>query len=149
MIFSCEGDVRRWLRAKAQGGVWWIENGRGGTFGFPDAVVSHSGRAVFLELKIMDRGKIEAHPSQLNAVDGLRRDGLPAAFLCGVKGAESDGQSLRLLGSGALRRASEHVKVGRQTYECTAGDLEGVFSGSDLDAILESLVKNDFPGGFL
>ena len=145
MTFHSEDDVREWLRAASEGRVWWFENKRGGTFGFPDAMVVHEGRAVFLELKIMEGGCIMAHPSQLNVVRGLRAAGLGAAFLCGVKG----GSWLRLLGPGALERVSETAGFGgRQRYRCAESDGSGEFYGSSLPEILGVLDGNDFPGSF-
>lgn len=145
MTFQSEDDVREWLRAASGGEVWWFENKRGGTFGFPDAMLVHRGVPMFLELKIIDGGHLVAHPSQLNVVQGLRSVGLHAAFLGGVKG----GSSLRLLGPGALKRASETAGFGdRQRYKCAESDGRGESEGSSLDKILCVLADNDFPGSF-
>ena len=144
-MFRSEGDVRKWLQAASEGRVWWFENKRGGTFGFPDAMVVHEGRAMFLELKIIEKGCVTANPSQLNVVRELRSVGLHAAFLCGLKG----GSSLRLLGPGALKRASETAEFGgRQRYECAESDGRGEFDGSSLSDILGALGDNLFPGSF-
>lgn len=145
MMFQSEDDVREWLRAASGSEVWWFENKRGGTFGFPDAMVVHGFAPMFLELKIIEGGHIKAHPSQLNVVRELRSAGLHAAFLGGVKG----GSSLRLLGPGALKRASETAGFGgRQRYKCAEGNGRGEFDGSSLSAILGALAENIFPGSF-
>lgn len=144
-MFRSEDGVRKWLHAASGGEVWWFENKLGGTFGFPDAMVVHEGRAMFLELKIIEKGHLTAHPSQLNVLWGLRSAGLHAAFLCGLKG----GSSLRLLGPGAVKRVSETAGFGgRQRYECAESDGRGEFDGSSLSEILGELSDNLFPGSF-
>lgn len=145
MTFHSEDDVREWLRVASEGRVWWFENKRGGTFGFPDAMVVHERRAVFLELKIIEGGCMMAHPSQLNVVRELRAAGLHAALLGGVKG----GSRLRLLGPWAIERVSETAGFGgRQRYKCAEDDGSGGFDGSNLDEILGALAGNLFPGSF-
>lgn len=143
MIFQSEEDVREWLRRASGGEVWWFENKRGGTFGFPDAMAVHERRAVFLELKIIEDGCLTAHPSQLNVMQEIRSAGVHAAFLGGLKG----GSSLRLLGPGALWRMSETAGFGgRQRYECAEVGGCGEFDGSSLDDILGALADKSFPG---
>lgn len=145
MTFRSEDDVREWLREASWSEVWWFENKRGGTFGFPDAMVVHGSTPMFLELKIIEDGHVTAHPSQLNVVRGLRSAGLHAAFLGGVKGESS----LRLLGPGALKRASETAGFGgRQRYKCAEPLFGSEFDGSSLSAILGALAGNLFPGSF-
>lgn len=148
-MFKSEDDVREWLRAASGGRVWWFENKRGGTFGFPDAMVVHEGRAVFLELKIIEEGCLMAHPSQLNVVRELRAAGLGAAFLCGVKEKKSPDGRLILIGPEALERASANKRIGgRHKYKATLEGKKGLFSGSNLYRILDALAGNDFPGSF-
>lgn len=52
MPFRDEGDMRKWLRRKESKLVLWVEAKRGGTHGFPDAVVIDDGRVIFVELKV-------------------------------------------------------------------------------------------------
>lgn len=139
-MFQSEGNVREWLRAASGGKVWWLENKRGGTFGFPDAMVVHEGRPVFLELKIAEGGCIEAHPSQLNVVQGLRAAGLGAAFLCGVRSHAAHDGRLLLVMPDELERVSANKRFGgRHKYQIAGKrEAERVFSGSEFYRILEA-----------
>lgn len=139
-MFQSEGDVREWLREASGGKVWWFENKRGGTFGFPDAMVVHGGRPVFLELKIAEGGCVEAHPSQLNVVRELRAVGLDAAFLCGVKSKRFLAGRLLLVMPDELERVSANKRFGgRHKYQITRErEGERAFSGSEFYKILEA-----------
>lgn len=37
---TSEQDVRRWVKARYKGRVWWIEPRSGGTFGLPDCLIA-------------------------------------------------------------------------------------------------------------
>lgn len=139
-MFQSEGDVREWLRAASGGKFWWFENKRGGTFGFPDVMVAHEGRAVFLELKIAEGGCIVAHSSQLNVVRELRSAGLGAAFLCGVRDEKSLDRRLLLVMPDELERVSTNKRFGgRHKYQIARKrEAECVFSGSEFYRILEA-----------
>ena len=141
MIFQSEDDVREWLRTASGGEVWWFENKRGGTFGFPDAMVVHEGRAMFLELKIVEGGCIMAHPSQLNVVRELRAAGLCAAFLCGVKRKAAHGGRLLLAMPEELERVSTNKRFGgRHKYQIVGRrENDRIFSGSEFSKIMEHL----------
>jgi len=43
--------ARRWLKKHAGKQVFWVEQGAGGTVGFPDALLAVDGRLVPIELK--------------------------------------------------------------------------------------------------
>lgn len=139
-MFQSEGDLREWLRMASEGKVWWFENKRGGTFGFPDAMVVHEGRPVFLELKVAEGGCVEAHPSQLNVVRELRMAGLDAAFVCGVRGERSPDRRLLVVMPEELERVSANERFGgRHKYQITRErGAERVFSGSEFYGILEA-----------
>lgn len=139
-MFKSEGDVREWLRAASGGKVWWFENKRGGTFGFPDAMVVHEGRPVFLELKIAEEWRFEAHPSQLNVVRDLRSAGLDSAFLCGVRGQRSLDGRLLLVMPDELERVSANKRFGgRHKYQIARKrEAERAFAGSEFYRILEA-----------
>lgn len=138
VTFNSEADVRKWVKASGLP-VWWFENKRGGTFGFPDAMVVHGGRPVFLELKIIEGGCLMAHPSQLNVVRGLRAAGLDAAFLCGVRDRSLD-EGLLLVMPEELERVSTNKGFGgRHKYQIARKrGAERVFSGSEFYRILEA-----------
>ena len=144
MIFRSEGDVRRWLR-KAASRVWWFENKRGGSFGFPDSMVIHLGRPVFVELKLEECWHVEAHPSQLNVVQELRAAGAAAAFLAGRKGAGE----LALFGPGAMERVGHTSGFGGRTrYSLIKAGGGRLFDGSSVIEILGAIERNDFPDSF-
>ena len=87
--FKAEADVRRWLEARVSR-VWWVENKRGGTFGFPDAIAVGKTALWFLELKLAVRSgaqiTIKARPAQMVVLRQLVGAGLNAGILFGIKG---------------------------------------------------------------
>ena len=86
--FKTEAGVRAWLKREADA-VWWVENKRGGTAGFPDAIVSFRGVLMFFELKLAEGRRFKAAPAQINLVRQLRKFGHPAFIVGGVAGTRN------------------------------------------------------------
>ena len=113
-MFKTENDVRRWL--KNHGPVWWVENKRGGSAGFPDAIAARGGKALFLELKLASSREgggwtMEAAPAQILALRGLDAAGLEAWVVAGVEGTTVLGA---LKAGRGLTRLSDSKGVGRR-----------------------------------
>lgn len=146
MSFSSESEVREWLRRSCRNAgakVWWIENGKGGTFGFPDSVVEWRGSALFIELKVVEAGCIEAHPSQMNVVREMQEKGLNAAFLCGVKRVGVSPRKLKVLAPDDLVRASAHKKIGgRNRYKMASRGVGMTFDEFQVRDILDAIAGN-------
>ena len=85
--FKTEEGVRAWLKREADR-VWWVENKRGGTFGFPDSVAWAGGALMFLELKLSEGGVFKAAPAQINVLRQLNEANQPAWIVGGVKNTD-------------------------------------------------------------
>jgi len=121
MRFRTEADVRRALKAAADA-VWWVENKRGGTPGFPDAVAVIGRRAAFLELKLAESDRFKAAPAQINVLRDLRRAGQPAWILAGIAGTGR----LWAAGPDGVTRLGLSSGVGRRVvYRAERFDFEG------------------------
>lgn len=91
MIFLSERNVRDWLRRNLPNRVWWVEHGRGGSFGLPDAIVADSCGAAFVELKLAHKAKDKgwtfgAAPTQILTLQKMRAAGLRAMLAAGISG---------------------------------------------------------------
>ena len=88
------------------GAVYWIESKRGGTFGFPDALVAIKGHLIPAELKRSEAGsytelwsedrtvvkrfwKPHLRPSQVAVGRRLFVDGVEALVIVGVRGTDT------------------------------------------------------------
>jgi hypothetical protein len=116
--FKSEDDVRKMIKKKAHR-VWWVENKRGGTEGFPDAVIAAMGRPIFAELKIAERyhlggWKMEIAPTQLNVLRDMRNSGFRAMIIAGIAGTEIVGVINTIDRLMAIERISETVGTGRR-----------------------------------
>jgi len=118
LTFNSESDVREWLRKEASS-CWWVENKRGGTMGFPDAVAVVERRLIFAELKLVkcdSAGQlwVEASPQQVNVLLEMK-----AADLCsGVIGGLEGGKSAFWAEPEWLVRAGNSGKIGgRKRYD--------------------------------
>ena len=99
-VFRVEGDVRAWLKGAGGDRVFWVEPGRGGTYGLPDCLLAAGGGVtVWLEVKLGwwelgEEGEIVGVGAKLRPVQRitLRRAcmmGLPVGMLVGVEGRRS------------------------------------------------------------
>jgi hypothetical protein len=94
MKFNRENDVRNYVRATfGQNSVFWVEAGRGGTFGMPDTTIVEHGKVALLELKkgwTLDRGKLrfKLRPGQPRTLRRLAAQGANVAVLVGVQGTQ-------------------------------------------------------------
>ena len=94
MIFRRETDVRRWLKQQFKDRVYWVEQARGGTNGFPDALVVLDCEGAFLvpvELKcseVSDEGfwAPTLRPMQRLFGRSVVKNGIIAFVVIGGKG---------------------------------------------------------------
>lgn len=78
MNFTCENDVRRWVREEFPDRVLWIEHKSGGTPGLTDCLILISGRLAPVELKfgvVTTGGRWAVHlrPAQLDVMRTIVR----------------------------------------------------------------------------
>lgn len=90
-----ESDLRRWFKAeceKAGADVLWVEAGRGGTQGLPDAVAIGGGRAFFVELKVGerkgDRVVFQMDNTQRRTLRRLQKQKMSVAVVVAEKGTD-------------------------------------------------------------
>jgi len=93
VTFNNESDVRKWLKERAST-CFWIENKRGGTMGFPDAIAVVGERLIFAELKLVKcdsvgRLWVEASPQQANVLVEMKAAGLCSGVIGGLEGGGS------------------------------------------------------------
>lgn len=147
--FKNENDVRKAVREKAIS-VWWIENKRGGTAGFPDCVACFvRGEGCFIELKLVSGHEngalsVEAAPQQLRIVEELLEAGMKAFFLGGLKGSQDVG----IWPPRAMKRVGKSGRIGaRVRYDLNPteivwiGDFVGK-TGSDLMGLVFRVLPN-------
>ena len=100
-LFSSENDLRRWVGDQLGRTVRWVEVGRGGTFGLPDAFIplpvpadiGMIGVTVWYELKlgIITEGLLSYHPrrEQRQQIKRMVNERIPVFFVVAVQGTNS------------------------------------------------------------
>lgn len=134
-FFDKEAKFKQWLKDILP--VWTVENGVGGTVGFPDVVTVYE-RVVFLfELKISNANlQFNATPEQINLLEELQENGVNAFIFGAIKGKNV----LFLVKSEAVSRIS---KGKRPRYEPDYSKVL-LFAGTDFEHFLGLIVKNGF-----